>query len=415
MSRATTRADCERLDAADPLAGMREEFVLPDDTIYLDGNSLGALPRAARARVREMVDDEWGQGLVRSWNTAGWFDKPAVLGDQLATLVGADPGEVVVCDSTSINLFKTFMAAVRMRRDRTVVVAEAGSFPTDLYMLEGAAGLLDGYQRRLIGDGGPDLADALDDDVAVVVLSHVDYRTGYLHDMAAVTERIHRQGALVVWDLCHSVGALPVHLNDAAADFAVGCTYKYLNGGPGAPAFVFAAARHQADAHQPLSGWNGHADPFAFTTNYRPAEGIDRFRCGTPQLLSYAPLEASLDLWRRVDLAAVRDKSVAMTELFIDLVERDCAGFGVHLVSPRQPERRGSQVALRHAAGYPITQALIERGVIGDFRAPDVLRFGFTPLYLRYTDVWDAVQALRDVLTSEIWRDARFTARATVT
>ncbi|MFI0468307.1 kynureninase [Saccharopolyspora sp. 5N102] len=415
MTTPTTRDDCAQLDAADPLNTLRDEFVLPDGVIYLDGNSLGAPPRAARSRVLVMVDDEWGEGLIRSWNTAGWFDKPTALGDRLAPLIGAGRGEVVVCDSTSINLFKVFNAALRMRPGRKVVVAESAAFPTDLYVMEGAAGLLEGYERRLISPGGPGLDDVLDEDVAVVVLSHVDYRTGLMHDMAAVTAQVHHHGALVVWDLCHSAGALPVRLNDCAADFAVGCTYKYLNGGPGSPAFAFVATRHQNDAHQPLSGWHGHADPFAFITDYKPAPGISRFRSGTPQLLSYAPLEASLDIWERADLAQVRAKSEALTNLFVDLVERECAGLGLSIASPRRVEQRGSQIALRHAGSYPVMQALIDRGVIGDFRAPDLMRFGFTPLYLRFVDVWDAVQVLREVLVSEAWRDDRYTHRSTVT
>lgn len=409
-----TREHCAQLDAADPLAAFRGEFVLPDGVIYLDGNSLGPLPHAAKYRTREMLEHEWGQGLIRSWNDAGWFDKPRVLGDSLAPLIGAGEGEVVVCDSTSVNLFKVFTAALGMRPGRNVVVSEQGSFPTDLYTMQGAAELLGGYQRRLIDSETAGLDQVLDDDVAVVVLSHVDYRTGALHDMAAVTEQVHRHGALMVWDLCHSVGALPVRLSDCGADFAVGCTYKYLNGGPGAPAFVFAATRHQQDARQPLTGWHGHTDPFAFTTSYEPAEGIEHFRAGTPPLLSYAPLEASLELWRRVDMERVRAKSESLTGLFIDLVDREC-GDELQVASPREAHLRGSQVALRHPGGYAIMQALIERGVIGDFRAPDLLRFGFTPLYLRFVDVWDAVAQLRDILESETWRAARYHERATVT
>ncbi|MEV6227864.1 kynureninase [Saccharopolyspora shandongensis] len=413
MTTPTTRAECQQLDFGDPLAEFRAEFVLPDGVIYLDGNSLGALPRAAKERVRETVEDEWGQGLIRSWNTAGWFDKPAVLGDRLAPLIGAGPGEVVVCDSTSINLFKVVISALRMRPHRKVVVAESASFPTDLYVMAGATGLLDGYQRRLVGQDGQQLEDVLDDDVAVVVLNHVDYRTGHLHDMAEVTARVHEHGALVVWDLCHSVGALPVRVNECGVDFAVGCTYKYLNGGPGSPAFVFAASRHHDAIDQPLSGWHGHAAPFDFTIDYQPAPGIDRFRSGTPQLVSYAALEASLGIWERVDLDALRAKSQAMVSLFTDLVEQQCAGFGVEIVSPRGTG--GSQVALRHADGYAVMCALIDRGVIGDFRAPDLMRFGFTPLYLQYVDVWDAVQALREVLATESWRHSRYASRATVT
>lgn len=411
MAAPIERSDCAELDRRDPLAPLRAEFTLPEGTIYLDGNSLGPLPRAARDRVREVVDVEWGDGLIRSWNDAGWFDKPRTLGGRLAPLIGAGPDEVVVCDSTSINLFKVLSAAMRLRPDRTTVVSEAGSFPTDLYIIEGAAG---SHRRRLLDDG-QDVGAVLDEDVAVVVLGHVDYRTGRLRDMARVTEQVHRAGALMIWDICHSVGALPVRLGDCDADFAVGCTYKYVNGGPGAPAFLFAARRHQDSAWQPLSGWHGHADPFAFDVDYRPAPGVSRFLVGSPPILAYAPLESSLDIWDRVDLDRLRAKSVALTSLFLELVERECAGHGIEVASPRGPEQRGSQIALRHPEGYRIVRALIERGVIGDFREPDVMRFGFAPLYLRYVDVWDAVHELRDVLASGVWRADRFGVRSAVT
>ena len=411
MAAPIERSDCAELDRRDPLAPLRAEFTLPEGTIYLDGNSLGPLPRAARDRVREVVDVEWGDGLIRSWNDAGWFDKPRTLGARLAPLIGAEPDEVVVCDSTSINLFKVLSAALRLRPERTTVVSEASGFPTDLYIIEGAA---DRYRRRLLDDG-EEVGDALDDDVAVVVLCHVDYRTGRLRDMARVTEQVHRAGALMIWDVCHSVGALPVRLGDCDADFAVGCTYKYVNGGPGSPAFLFAARRHQDSARQPLSGWHGHADPFAFDVDYQPAPGVSRFLVGSPPILAYAPLEASLDIWGRVDLDRLRAKSVALTSLFLELVERECAGHGIEVGSPRDPEQRGSQIALRHPEGYRIVRALIERGVIGDFREPDVMRFGFAPLYLRYIDVWDAVHELRDVLASGIWQADRFGVRSAVT
>ena len=411
MAAPIERSDCAELDRHDPLAPLRAEFALPEGTIYLDGNSLGPLPRAARDRVREVVDVEWGDGLIRSWNDAGWFDKPRTLGARLAPLIGAEPDEVVVCDSTSINLFKVLSAALRLRPDRTTVVSEAGGFPTDLYIIEGAAG---SHRRRLLDDG-EDVGAALDEDVGVVVLGHVDYRTGRLRDMARVTEQVHRAGALMIWDVCHSVGALPVRLGDCDADFAVGCTYKYVNGGPGSPAFLFAARRHQDSARQPLSGWHGHADPFAFDVDYQPAPGVSRFLVGSPPILAYAPLEASLDIWGRVDLDRLRAKSVALTSLFLELVERECAGHGIEVGSPRDPEQRGSQIALRHPEGYRIVRALIERGVIGDFREPDVMRFGFAPLYLRYIDVWDAVHELRDVLASGIWQADRFGVRSAVT
>jgi kynureninase len=412
----TPRADCQARDAADPLAPFRAQFTLPEGVIYLDGNSLGALPRRTPSRVRAMVEDEWGRGLIRSWNAAGWYDLPRDLGDRLAPLVGADPGEVVVCDSTSVNLFKVLTAALRSRPGRRAIVSDLGSFPTDLYVTHGVGGLFGGCERRLVdpGAGGAlesALESALDDQVAVALLSHADYRTGRLYDMATVTERVHRHGALVIWDLCHTAGALPVRLGDCAVDFAVGCTYKYLNGGPGSPAFVYAAQRHHASIAQPLTGWFGHADPFAFDHEYTPAPGVGRFLVGTPPLLSLAGLQASLEIWAEVDLRALRAKSLALTDLFLRLTD----GLGLDLVTPREPGRRGSQVSFRHPHGHAVVRALIDRGIIGDFRAPDIMRFGFAPLYLTFCDVWDAAAALADVLGSGAWRDERFGAGGTVT
>ncbi|MEV4313544.1 kynureninase [Actinocrispum sp. NPDC049592] len=402
----STSAQVESLDAADPLAACRAAFALPDNVIYLAGNSLGPLPVAAKARVAEVVAGEWGNGLVGSWNKAGWFDKPRTVGELVAPLIGAAPGQVVVCDTTSINLYKVLMAAVAMRPGRKVIVAEADAFPTDLYMTEGALASLPGYQRRLIGD----LEPALGPDVAAVVLSHVDYKTSAVADLAEATRRVHRSGALVIWDLCHSVGALPVRLDEAEADFAVGCTYKYLNGGPGAPAFVYVAQRHHEAATHPLSGWHGHQAPFDFETNYVPAPGIDRFRSSTPHVLSYAPLEASLRLWQDVDLDQLRAKSMALSKLFLSLADKD-----FEIVGPRDPARRGSHIALRHEHGYGIIRALIDRGIIGDFRAPDILRFGLSPLYTRYIDVWNTVQALKEVLATQAWTNPAYQTRATVT
>ena len=409
----TTRQECAALDAADPLAPLREEFVLPEGVIYLDGNSLGALPRSTPGRVADMIEREWGQDLIRSWNDAGWWDKPRTLGAKIAPLVGADTDEVIVGDGTSANLFKCVIAALRLS-DRSVVLGEAGNFPTDLYVTEGAVSLAGAVQRRVDPDG-PDLERELAaGDVAVLLLSHVDYRTGILRDMPGITRMAHEHGALVVWDLCHSAGAVPVELSASGADFAVGCTYKYLNAGPGAPAFLYAARRHHAQADQPLSGWHGHARPFDFTGGYEPAPGVSRFLSGSQPLVADAALEASLDVWARADLSLVRAKSLAMTDLFM----ARAAEAGVSSVTPAEHARRGSQVALvepEEGSGYPIVQALIARGVVGDFRAPDVMRFGFTPLYLRYTDVWDATEALHEVIRTGEWRDERFARRGQVT
>ena len=431
LDRMTTREDCVRLDAADALVPLRELFDLPAGVIYLDGNSLGALPKATSARVQQVVTAEWGRGLVRSWNDAGWIDLSRRVGDKIARLVGAGNGELVVADSTSVNLFKVLSAALDLARPgapgRTVIVSERHNFPTDLYIAESVARER-GYElRRVEAEAIP---AQLDGTVAVLMLTHVNYRTGRMHDMDAVNRAAHAAGALVVWDLSHSAGAVPVRLSggaspDAAADFAVGCGYKYLNGGPGAPAYAWVHPRHTArmDAQQlqqPLSGWLGHAAPFAFTPDYRPATGIARFLCGTPPVLSLAALECGVDTVLAAEaqggVAALRRKSLALTDLFIALVEERCRHHGLSLQTPRDARVRGSQVSFAHAdGGYAIMQALIARGVIGDFRAPDILRFGFTPLYTRFVDAWDAVEHLAQVLDGGEWRDARFSQRAAVT
>jgi kynureninase len=409
-----TRESVAALDAVDPLASFRDKFHVPEGVIYLDGNSLGALPKAIPDRLAQAVTQEWGGGLVRSWNTAGWYDMPRRLGDKIARLIGAQPGEVVVADSTSVNLFKVLAAALKLNPGRRVVVSEPDNFPTDLYMAQGLIDLLGGqHELKLVRAEA--LMEAINDETAAVMLTHVNYRTGYRHDMAAITAYAHAQGALVIWDLAHSAGAMPVDLTAANADFAIGCGYKYLNGGPGAPAFVYVAQRHQAGFSQPLSGWMGHAQPFEFGWKYRPAEGIARYLCGTQPVLSMIALECAVDLVLTADLAEVREKSLRMADLFIRLVEERCAGHNLELVTPREPEKRGSQVCLRHPEGYPIMQALIARGVIGDFRAPDILRFGFTPLYLRYVDMWDAVDILADILNTRAWDQPAFKQRAKVT
>ena len=409
-----TLAQCRQMDAADPLAHCRDAFILPQGVVYLDGNSLGALPKDAEARVRDLMTRQWGQDLIKSWNVHDWIGAPARVGAKIARLIGARPSEVVVADSTSLNVFKALHAALRLRPDRRVILSDDGNFPTDLYMAQGLAELLGGrHELKIVA---PDAVAAnLTEGVAVLMLTEVDYRSGRLHDMAALTKLAHQKGALAFWDLAHSAGAFPVDLNGCGADFAVGCGYKYLNGGPGAPAFIFVAERWQAKAEQPLFGWMGHDAPFAFDLDYRPRPGIDRFLVGTPPMLSVIALEAGLDLFAGIDLGALRRKSGALGDLFIALVEQELAGFGLTLASPHRAAERGSQVSYRHPEGYPIMQALIARGVIGDFRAPDIIRFGFAPLYVSYADIWSAVAELRAVMAAEEWKKPEFRRRAAVT
>ena len=413
-----TREALAAMDAEDPLAPLRERFDLPD-LIYLDGNSLGPLPRAARERVRRCVDTEWGHDLIASWNKAGWIDLPRTTGARIAALIGAEPDAVRVADSTSVNLFKVLAAALRLRPERRRIVSQRGNFPTDLYTAEGLTALMgDGHELHLVDE--PDgIERAITDDTAVVMLTHVDYRTGRMLDMGAVTRVAHAAGALAVWDLAHSAGAVPVDLTGAGADFAVGCGYKYLNGGPGAPAFLYVAPDHEG-ATNPLSGWFAHAAPFAFEPSFRPAETVDRFLVGTPPVLSTVALDAALDLWDGVSMADVRAKSLALTDAFIAGVEKRCSGYGLALATPRDAGSRGSQVSFRHPHVYPIVSALIERGVIGDFRAATdggngIARFGFAPLFLRHVNVWDAVETLRDVLETRAWDAPQHQAKKAVT
>jgi kynureninase len=436
-----SRDDCARRDGADALAPLREQFMLPEGVIYVDGNSLGALPRATPARVAAAVRQEWGDGLIRSWNDAGWITLPQRVGDRIGALVGANPGECVAADSTSVNLFKVLSAASRIVEadspGRRVIVSERQNFPTDLYIAEGLCRDL-GWSLELLEPRAiiERLSGGRGADVAILMLTQVNYRTGALHDMAEMSGLAHVAGALAVWDLAHSAGALPVDLNGAGADFAIGCGYKFLNGGPGSPAFVWAHPRHAERFWQPLSGWMGHAAPFTFKPGYEPAPGIGRFLCGTPAVLSLTALECGVDTLHAADalggMAALREKSIALTELFVALVDERGASLGFACASPRDARRRGSQVSLTHAAtdgathGYAIMQALIARGVIGDFRAgtaadahgpalPDILRFGFTPLYLRFVDVYDAVEHLVQVMETGEYREARFNRRSAVT
>ncbi len=414
-----TRNDALALDATDPLAALRDQFALPEGVIYLDGNSLGVLPRATPGRVQQVVQHEWGQGLIRSWNTAGWMALPQRIGDKIARLVGAGAGELVVADSTSVNLFKVLSAALTITRadapQRKLILSERSNFPTDLYIAEALA-----KERgfELVLAEAEDLHARLDERTAVLMLTHVNYRSGRMHDMAALTQAAHRAGALTVWDLAHSAGAVPVDLQGAGADFAIGCGYKYLNGGPGAPAFVWAHPRHAERFWQPLAGWMGHAAPFEFTPGYRPAAGISRYLCGTPAVLSLAALECGVDTVLAAEplggMAALRAKSLALTRLFAERVQATCPALA--LASPADEARRGSQVCFAHPEiAYAAMQALIARGVIGDFRAPDILRFGFTPLYLRHVDAWDAAEQVREVLEREEWRRPEFNQRLAVT
>lgn len=425
-----TLDDCKRLDAQDPLAALRDLFVLPEGVIYLDGNSLGVLPKAAPARIAEVVVKEWGEGLIRSWNSASWIDLPQRLGDKLAHLIGAAPSEVVCTDGTSLNLYKVLFAALSQMKagGRKVVLSERSNFPTDLYIAESLCRER-GFTLKLID--ADELPAALTDEVAVLMLTHVNYRTGAMHDMKALTAAAHAAGALTVWDLAHSAGAVPVALNDSEADFAIGCGYKYLNGGPGAPAFVWVHARHASRFEQPLSGWFGHAAPFEFSPHYRPAPGVARYLCGTQPILALSALECGLDTvlaaahfdGGRGSMAALRAKSLALTDAFVALVEERCPG-RFTLVTPREHARRGSQVCLalsdQGPGAYAIVQALIARGVIGDFRAgdmqmPDILRFGFTPLYLGFEDVWNAVEHLVEVLEHDEWKRHEFNQKLAVT
>jgi len=402
------------LEAGDPLAGARERFELPAGVVYLDGNSLGPPPKGVSARIEELIRDEWGSDLIRSWTKHDWIDMPERVGGAIAGLLGADPDEVAVADSTSVNIFKLLGVALRLRPDRHVIVSERENFGTDLYVAQGMADLL-GHRTELRLVDRSQIVSALTDDVAVLMLTHVDFRTAEMHDMGALTDAAHDAGALVLWDLAHSAGAVPVDLGSCEADLAVGCGYKYLNGGPGAPAFAYVARRHHDSLQTPLWGWMGHRAPFDFDIEYRPAPGVGRLRVGTPSILSLAALEIGVAGIVEIGVDALRSKSVALTELFIALVERKCAGHGFELASPRQAERRGSQVSLRHPEAYAVMQALIAGGVIGDFRAPDLLRFGFAPAYVRFVDVWDAVASLKRIMDDGSWDRDEYRTRTKVT
>ena len=386
-------------------------FRLPEGVIYLDGNSLGPLPVAAEARVAACITAEWGQMLIRGWNQAGWMEMPARIGDRIARLIGAEPGHVVMGDTLSVKVYQALASGLEMT-GRKVILSDSGNFPSDLYMAQGLCATL-GAGHRLVTVAPEDVLEAIDESTGMVMVTEVDYRTGRRHDMAALTARAHEKGALIVWDLAHSAGAFPVGVAAGGADFAVGCTYKYLNSGPGGPAFIYVAPRHAEHARPALSGWLGHEAPFAFDPDYRPGRGIERMRVGTPPILQLAALDAALDVWEAVDLDDLRARSLQLTDRFIAGVEASCPD--LRLVTPREHARRGSQVSFAHPEGYAIMQALIAEGVIGDFRAPDILRFGFTPLYIGEAEVDGAVAVLAQILATGAWDRPEFKTRARVT
>ena len=409
-----TRNECLALDAKDLLARKRDLFSLPKGIIYLDGNSLGVLPRNVSKRVTEAVERQWGETLIKSWNEHGWFHLPQKIGNRLARLIGAEADSVIVGDSISVNLFKILSAALAQKRDRKIILTDSGNFPSDIYVAQGLTQFLEnGYEVKIVAP--EDVAAAITDKVAVVMITEVDYRTARRHDMKALTRIAHDRGALMIWDLAHSAGAIPVDLKGGDADFAVGCTYKYLNGGPGAPAFVYVKPSLQDKVQPALVGWWGHASPFAFDLDFVPAAGIIRQQCGTQPILSMTALDAALDAWDGVDMGVLHDKSKAQCKLFIDLVETNCARHGITAAGPRDMDKRGSHVSFNCGQGYAVMQALISHGVIGDFRAPDIIRFGVTPLYNSFADIWDAAAILARILDEKLWNKPEFLAKKAVT
>jgi kynureninase len=415
MDSTTIKIDATQADLSDPLRAYRDRFELPEGVIYLDGNSLGALPKSVRQRVAKTIAEEWGEQLIRSWNTADWVHLPQRVGEKIARLIGAEERTVVAADSTSINLFKVLSAALDLNQQRRKIVSERDNFPTDLYIAEGVAKQIGKGHRLVLADTPKDLPDMLDEDVAVLMLTHVNYRNGYRHDMAALTRAAHDKGILVIWDLAHTAGAMPVDLAGAQADFAIGCGYKYLNGGPGAPAFLYVNPRHQGGFRQPLSGWFGHRAPFDFDAAYSPSSSIEQYLCGTPPVLAMVAMDEAMSLWHDVDMEAVRAKSIGLCDFFIQEVGEFAEELGLTLVTPRDPGLRGSQVSYSCDNGYAIMQALIARGVIGDFRAPDIIRFGMTPLYLSFAEVTQAAAILKDILVTRAWDQPEYQLRGAVT
>ncbi len=409
-----SREHCLALDARDPLRGLREEFLAPEGMIYLDGNSLGLMPKSVPARIARTAQVEWGQDLITSWNKHGWFHLPRVTGNKIAQLIGAAADSVIVADTISVDVFKVLSAALALRRGRKIILSDSGNFPSDLYVAQGLTTFLtDGHELRIVA--AEELSSAITEDVAVVMATEVDYRTSRRHDMAAITAQAHSKGALTIWDLAHSAGAFAVNIDAAKADFAVGCTYKYLNGGPGAPAFVYVHPRLQNEALPALVGWWGHAAPFAFATEYVPADGIIRQQCGTQSILALAALDEALDIWAGIDMVAYDAKAKSLCSTFIAAVEQDSNRHGLQLAGPRNMAERGSHVSFHHSEGYAVMQAMIARKVIGDFRAPDIVRFGFSALYNTHAEAFDAAQALLDVLKARDWDRAEFRAKKAVT
>ena len=408
----------ELLDQEDRLAHFRDEFYLPDGAAYFDGNSLGALPKATIAHMQKVVTREWGHDLIKSWNTADWVNAPTRIGDKLGKIIGALAGETVVCDSTSVNLFKALSMALQANPERHTIISEASNFPTDLYIAQGLIEQLGGkHELKLLPDDATqqDVIDLMNDDTAVLMLTQVNYRSGAMWNMAEINAAARQKGVITLWDLAHSAGAVPVKLNETQTDFAVGCGYKYLNGGPGAPAYLFAASKWHGKVRNPITGWFGHVTPFTFEKEYSAAKTITQAQCGTPQILGISALESGLDLFLKADIQLIREKSLALSSLFMRLMDERLEGFGFTLTTPREKERRGSQVCYQHANAWPISQALIADHIIGDFRAPDILRLGFAPLYNSYCDVWRAVTSLEKIMREEIWTHAQFQQKNAVT
>ena len=411
-----TREDFIKLDTLDSIKKVREQFALPKDVIYFDGNSLGPLPKNTIKSLDSVIQREWGDGLIRSWNDENWINLPRNLGNQIAPLIGAKEGEVIVVDSTSVNLFKVLSSALMLNKNRKVIVSEAANFPSDLYILEGVNNMFgESYERCLIDEGDDEIEKYIDSSTAVVVLSHINYKTGRITDIKKITTFAHEKGALVVWDISHSVGVFPMNLHDLGVDFAVGCTYKHLNSGPGAPGFLFVHSSLIEKVSQPLTGWLGHIKPFDFEVEYKPANDINKFICGTPPIIAYKAIESGLEIFKDLSIIEIREKSIKLSEMFIQLMQQECTEFGFMLFSPKNSEQRGSQISFLHENAYSIIQALISHGIIGDYREPNVMRFGISPLYMRFEDVWNAITCLREIMQTGEWQSEKFKNKNYVT